>query len=295
MAARKTTPAKAEPKKTKALTPIAMGKDGMQITTLEDAYRFGQYCVASGFAPKGMTKPEQVVMALQTGAELGLPPMRALSCVTVINGRPGLMGEAALALIKSRGVLKRGTSITCDYEGKGEETVCIARAHRKGETKPVEGRFSVFDAKRAGLWKKSGPWSQYPKRMLWWRAVAFLVRDHFSDVILGLTLAEEARDLPPGGNPPARVEVDVTPTDDGPVHDPLLETSPAEEALGDQDADTSRAPLGHEEIEDGEIVGDEEPEPCGEPDNDGEHMCGYDQGHPGTHSWEEEAQASMDL
>jgi hypothetical protein len=122
--------------------------------------------------------------------------------------------------------------------------------------------------------------------------VAFLVRDHFSDVILGLTLAEEARDLPPGGNPPARVEVDVTPTDDGPVHDPLLETSPAEEALGDQDADTSRAPLGAEEIEDGEII---EPEPCGEPDNDGEHMCGYDQGHPGTHSWEEEAQASMDL
>ena len=56
--------------------------------------------------------------------------------------------------------------------------------------------FSEQDAKVAGLWGKSGPWKQYPKRMLQMRARGFNLRDNFADILGGLITAEEARDMP---------------------------------------------------------------------------------------------------
>jgi hypothetical protein len=52
----------------------------------------------------------------------------------------------------------------------------------------------VEDAKRASLWGKSGPWTQYPKRMLQLRARGFALRDAFPDILRGLVTAEEAQD-----------------------------------------------------------------------------------------------------
>jgi hypothetical protein len=71
--------------------------------------------------------------------------------------------------------------------------VCVAK--RKGR-KPVTARFSVEDAKRAGLWGKQGPWSAYPKRMMQMRARGFALRDAFPDVLKGMITAEEAQDYP---------------------------------------------------------------------------------------------------
>ena len=70
--------------------------------------------------------------------------------------------------------------------------VCVAK--RKGK-RPVEQRFSVDDAKKAGLWGKQGPWQNYPKRMLQMRARGFALRDAFPDALRGLVLAEEAQDF----------------------------------------------------------------------------------------------------
>jgi hypothetical protein len=54
----------------------------------------------------------------------------------------------------------------------------------------------MFDAKRAGLAGKSGPWSQYPARMLALRARGFALRNAFADALRGLVTAEEAQDYP---------------------------------------------------------------------------------------------------
>ncbi len=80
--------------------------------------------------------------------------------------------------------------------------------------KKVSSSFSVEDAKRARLWGKSGPWTDYPDRMLWWRAVGFLVMDHFSEYTMGLRMEYEVRDMPP-----AVVAAHV----DEPLTDELLE------------------------------------------------------------------------
>jgi hypothetical protein len=52
----------------------------------------------------------------------------------------------------------------------------------------------VADAKRAGVWGKAGPWTQYPKRMLGIRARSFALRDVFPDVLGGLDIREEVED-----------------------------------------------------------------------------------------------------
>ena len=173
--------------------PVTFGAQGVQLASLEDAYRFANAIVASGFAPKGMEKPESVLVAIQLGAELGLTPMAALQNTAVINGRPAIYGDAALALVRASGLL------TSYKEEEIGEPNTDAHGYRvsaaRGDASTVE-TFTVADAKRAKLWAKAGPWTDYPKRMLRFRARGYVLRDLFGDVLKGLRTVEEARDIP---------------------------------------------------------------------------------------------------
>jgi hypothetical protein len=128
--------------------------------------------------------------------------MQALQNIAVINGKPSVYGDAAMALVQASSVCE-GIEETIEAEGTGNP-IAICIANRKGR-KPVIAKFSVEDAKRAGLWGKQGPWTAYPKRMLQMRARGFALRDAFPDVLKGLITAEEAQDYP---DQPAK---DVTP------------------------------------------------------------------------------------
>lgn len=195
--------------------PIAMSEKGLQLKTLEDAYRFAQYVIKAGLAPSSIKTPEQALVAMQAGAELGFSPMRSLAVVTVINGRAGLMGEAALAKIRSSGVCDHPPVIFVRGEGDAREGVM--RFKRRDMPEPVEVTFTVSEAKRAKLWGKGGPWSDYPDGQLQWRAVGRGWKLYFSDVGAGFVVAEEIHDYPTPARPPMR---DVTPPSEP---DPLLE------------------------------------------------------------------------
>lgn len=182
-------------------SPISFGNTGVQLSSLEDAFRFAKAIAESGFAPRGMEKPESILIALQWGAELGLTPMAGLQNIAVVNGRPALYGDAALALIRSSGLLEDYREEEVGELGKDSFGYCIT-VKRKG-CSPQQETFTVADAKLAKLWGKNGPWTDYPRRMLKFRARGFVLRDAFGDVLKGLRTAEEARDLP--------AEVNVTP------------------------------------------------------------------------------------
>ncbi len=175
---------------------------GLALQTFDDAMRFASLVAKSDFAPKDFKgKPESCLLAIQHGSEVGLSPMQSLQSIAVINGRPCIWGDAALALVSA--------SHVCEYvveeieEGKdGEALVAICTAKRRGYPKPTVVRFSVADAKKAGLWAKSGPWTLYPKRMLQLRARGFALRDAFPDVLKGLVTAEEAQDYTTQPEPP---------------------------------------------------------------------------------------------
>jgi hypothetical protein len=148
---------------------------------------------ASGFMPKGMEKVESVFVAVQMGLEIGLSPMQAVQNIALINGRPCIWGDAMIGLVRGSGKLE---AIKEELQGEGETTTAICHVWRIGEDEPAIGKFSVADAKRAGLWGKQGPWTQYPKRMLQMRARAFALRDKFADVLKGIYAREEMEQAP---------------------------------------------------------------------------------------------------
>lgn len=188
-----TTTASTAITKTASRSPINFGNQGVQLASLEDAYRFANAIVASGFAPRGMEKPEAVLVAIQLGAELGLTPMAALQNTAVINGRPAIYGDAALALVRASGLL---TSYKEEEIGEpGSDGHGYRVTASRGDQTTVE-TFTMADAKRAKLTGKPGPWSEYPKRMLRFRARGYVLRDLFGDVLKGLRTVEEARDIP---------------------------------------------------------------------------------------------------
>ena len=176
-----------------APAPISLGRQGVQLATYEEVFRFSKSVVLSGFAPKGMDKPESVLVAIQLGLELGMTPMSALQNIGVINGRPGIFGDAALALVRGSGLLE---SYEQQFSGEGDKLAAKVIVKRKGDPVAITSEFSVADAKAAGLWGKQGPWSQYPRRMLLFRARGFALRDAFGDVLKGLRTTEELGDIP---------------------------------------------------------------------------------------------------
>lgn len=172
---------------------ISVSNKGLQLSTLDDMWRFSQCVVKSGFAPKGMEKPESVLIAVEMGYEVGLSPMAALQNTAVVNGRPTIYGDAALALVRGSGLLDFYEEKQVGAKGKDDFGYCVT-AKRKGDSSSYSETFTVADAKVAGLWGKPGPWSQYPARMLKFRARGFLLRDAFGDVLKGMRTYEEVRD-----------------------------------------------------------------------------------------------------
>ena len=162
-------------------------------TTLSEAMQFSDVLSKSIMVPREYQgKPANVLVAVQWGMELGLAPMQALQNIAVINGKPSIYGDALLAMVRAD---HRCLGVKEYLDG--ETAVClITRSHNNGDFEEIERKFSVDDAKRAGLWGKQGPWKQYPQRMLQMRARSLAIRDGFPDVIKGLISVEEAQDMP---------------------------------------------------------------------------------------------------
>jgi hypothetical protein len=151
-------------------------------------------------------------------------------------------GDAAMALVQASPVCEDVEEYFEDEGTPNPVAVCVAK--RKGR-KPVTVRFSVEDAKRAGLWGKQGPWSAYPKRMMQMRARGFALRDAFPDVLKGMITAEEAQDYPSDVYRNAPVNTIQTkpanPLDAIAPPQPITEPLQIEEAMADtvdSDADT---------------------------------------------------------
>lgn len=196
---------------------------GFAPATITEAIQFSEMLAKSAMVPKQYQgKPEDIMVAVQWGYEIGLAPLQALQNISVINGKPSVYGDAAMALVQASPVCD-GIDESIEGEGTPNPTaVCIAK--RKGRN-PVIARFSVEDAKRAGLWGKQGPWQAYPRRMLQMRARGFALRDAFPDVLKGLITAEEAADYPEEARP--RPAKDITP------RNPLDAVAPAALPISD--------------------------------------------------------------
>ena len=176
----------------RAVAKMATGAPivGIVPSTIEEVFRLGELITQSGLAPNGLKTPQAITVVLLKGLEIGMPPMAALECFGVINGKACIYGDGIPALLWARGFDIE--EVEAAGEGDARKAVCTVT---RPNGKKVTRSFSVKQAMDAGLWGKSGPWKQYPDRMLTMRARAFAARDAASDVLKGIPLFEEQADI----------------------------------------------------------------------------------------------------
>ena len=120
---------------------------------------------------------EGIFAIISKARSLGMDSIEALNGgLYYVQGKVGMPAESMAALIR-----QRGHSITKDSKSSNE--ICILHGKRgdNGDTWTIS--FSMDDAKRAGLAKNM--YDKYPGTMLYNRAMSFLARQLFPDVIRG--------------------------------------------------------------------------------------------------------------
>ncbi len=180
------------------MNELTKQKTGVLIpTTFEEGMRYAELIANSSLCPKGFKDKSgrgsvgDIFIAMQMGAGLGFDPMQAIQNIAVINGNPAIYGDAIPALVLSHPACGGMREWFEGDEGTdGFSAFCGITRNGKEEIRS----FSVGDAKKAGLWGKPGPWTQYYKRMLQMRARGFCSRDTFADALKGLKTKEELED-----------------------------------------------------------------------------------------------------
>lgn len=201
--------------------------------TFDDVVRFARMAIfagmvkplKTGWGDREVVEDERATEARATmvvlqGMELGLPPMASVQLIAMINGRMTVHSEGVPGILLARGFKIKQEFVGTQYEDDFAAVCTLTRPD--GEVNVT--RFSVSDAKEAGLWqtsptvKKKGrdkstydapndsPWFKYRKRMLWARALGFNSKDFASDAMKGLAVAEEVEDMLRSRN-----AVDITP------------------------------------------------------------------------------------
>jgi hypothetical protein len=209
---------------------VASGEiDAIVPRSVEEAYRMAEMIVRAGLAPDSYKgDPKAIVVGIMKSLEVGLPPLTGLNNIAIINGRPSIWGDGAVALVQNSGyiedivserTMEKPSGQLADWPDEYGHRVTIKRSGHGGGT--YVGEFTIADAKRAKLWlnHKRAPWINYPDRMLYNRARAFALRDGFADALMGLSIREEMEDIP--APPPEAVDASF-------LEEGVLEESSAE-------------------------------------------------------------------
>lgn len=145
--------------------------------------------VQSGMFKDIKTQAEACVKIL-AGRELGLAPIESMNSIYIVNGRTTVMVNVISSLIKK--------SKKYDYrvDSMTAEECALTFFEKTGDSMKELGKstFTFKDAAKAGLVNKD-VWKNYPKNMLFARALTNGARWYTPDVFSGYT-PEEVENIP---------------------------------------------------------------------------------------------------
>lgn len=162
-----------------ALAPVSSLPDKDEWGTI---FGMAQQLVPTGFLPKAVDTPQKAAAIMLKGRELGIPPMYALSNITVIQGKPTANAELMLALVKR--------AYGRDAIWMEKSTPEVAKIGYLVHGKPKYYEFTIDMAKKAGLLSNQ-TWTKYPDAMLRARAISAVCRMEFPEVIGGMYVPGE--------------------------------------------------------------------------------------------------------
>lgn len=144
------------------------------IDKYEDIKAMAKDFHASGFF-QSIKNPQQALVTIMAGRELGMGPFEAMSNIYVIQGRPAYYAHKYGDMIKRTG----------KYNYKVEkltDTECVIDFTEDGKS-IGKSEFTMDDAKKAGLGGVN--WTKYPRNMLYARAITNGARWYCPDAFNG--------------------------------------------------------------------------------------------------------------
>lgn len=132
----------------------------------------------------GVTSQEAAAAIMLKGYELGLSVTASFEFIHVIQGKPGLSPRGALALLHSHPDIENVIVNKIEEGGKYIGHECTIK-RKNGFS--FTARFTLEDARRAGLVRPESGWEKYPEQMCMWRAIGFAADVAAPDITAGLT------------------------------------------------------------------------------------------------------------
>jgi hypothetical protein len=162
------------------------GHASLALVPLSDMQQMAKIGVESNFF--GIKKPTEAMALMLIAQAEGKHPATVFSQYHVIQGRPALKADAMLARFQQAGGSVQWTERT--------DKACAATfAHPQGGKCDI--RWTLDDARRAGLLSGKSNWNQYPRQMLSARVVSEGVRAVFPGVLGGFYTPEEVGQFEP--------------------------------------------------------------------------------------------------
>lgn len=178
-------------------------KRSLEPIGMTECWKMSNLFDRSGMYPK-FKGPEQIMMVIMRGRELGFGATSSLELIEMIQGKPAMRAAGMLGKVLSH-------RDVCEYFICDEmtETKCTWTTKRTGYPKPVSRTFTIEDAIRMeyiipdgvivkdkyGNKKESKDnWTKQPAVMIQWRACTQLIRQVYPDLINGLYSKEELQD-----------------------------------------------------------------------------------------------------
>ena len=169
-------------------------KEVAVIEALIEPMALGNVFVDSGMFKDIKTQAEAAVKIL-AGRELGLAPLESMTNIYIVNGKVALQAKIIGSLIKKSNKydykVNKLDSEECEitfYEVEHEDDGPGIKKTEVGKS-----TFTIKDAAKAGLVNKQ-VWKDYPRNMLFARALSNGARWFTSDVFCGYT-AEEVENV----------------------------------------------------------------------------------------------------
>lgn len=167
--------------------PTVNRKNALQVEVefLTEPMALGNVFMKSGMFKDVKTQAQAVVKIL-AGRELGLAPLESMTNIYIVNGKVALQAKIIGSLIKK----------SCKYDyvvDKLDNDECVLTFYDVDmEGKKAElgkSTFTIKDAAKAGIVNKD-VWKNYPRNMLFARALSNGARWYASDVFCGYTAEE---------------------------------------------------------------------------------------------------------
>lgn len=178
-----------------------MTKDLMNFESLREPMAIGEVFAESGMFPDVKTQAQAVVKIL-AGRELGLSPFQSVSGVYMVNGKLALQSNVMSSLVKN--------SKKYDYTVNKLDNEECSLTFFKGDIKLGDSVFTIKDAAKAGIINKD-VWKNYPRNMLFARALSNGTRWFCPEIICGWHTVEEMQDITIDTNESNTKIVEITP------------------------------------------------------------------------------------